>query len=103
MTLLAFSVLLKGAYTDAGKALPSQYQHTGTQESLSLLGEVAKETGATPSQVVYAWMIGEGIVPIIGVSDIWQLDEAMDAVEVELSTAQRERLDVARAWQPDPA
>jgi aryl-alcohol dehydrogenase-like predicted oxidoreductase len=99
MTVLAFSVLLQGAYTDPARPLPEQYKQHGTDHSLSVLRDVAAEASATPNQVIYAWLIGgsPAIVPVIGVSDIRQLDEALEAVQLELSSDQRERLDRARA------
>jgi aryl-alcohol dehydrogenase-like predicted oxidoreductase len=99
LTVLAFSVLLSGAYTDPAKPLPPQYQHSGTDRALAVLREVATEAGATPNQVIYAWMLGgsPAIVPIIGVSQIQQLDEAIDAVDLELTPDQCERLNRARA------
>ncbi len=99
LTVLAYSSLLTGAYTDPRKPLPPAYDHPGTAAALAALRGVAKETGATPNQVVYAWMLGgrPAILPVVGVSRLSQLDEAMDAVDLELTAGQRERLDLARA------
>ena len=102
LTVLAYSSLLNGAYTDPLKPLPAEYDHPESARALAVLREVAKETGATPNQVVYAWMLGgsPAVIPLVGVSRTSQLDEALDAVELELTVDQRERLDVARS---DPA
>ncbi|WP_197700063.1 hypothetical protein [Micromonospora rifamycinica] len=35
------------------------------------------KTGATRNQVVLAWLLRQGIRPIVGVSDLVQLDEAV--------------------------
>lgn len=98
LTVLAYSSLLNGAYTDPGKAVPAEYEHTGTARALKVLAEVAAEADATPNQVVYAWMLGgsPAVVPLVGVSRMSQLEEALDAVELDLSAEQRERLDAAR-------
>lgn len=98
VTVLAYSALLNGAYAQRGRAVPAEYDHAGTARSLAVLAEVAAETGATPNQVVYAWMLGgdAAVVPLVGVSRIAQLDEALDAVELDLSADQRARLDAAR-------
>jgi aryl-alcohol dehydrogenase-like predicted oxidoreductase len=60
---------------------------------LKLLGEVAGELGATRNQVVLAWLAGgdPATLPIVGVSSIAQLDEAMGADTVTLAPEQRQR------------
>ncbi|MFC1431802.1 aldo/keto reductase [Streptacidiphilus sp. N1-3] len=98
VTVLAYAALLNGAYAQRGRAVPAEYEHAGTARSLTALAEVAAETGATPNQVVYAWMLGGdvAVVPLVGVSSLAQLDEALDAVELDLTADQRARLDAAR-------
>jgi aryl-alcohol dehydrogenase-like predicted oxidoreductase len=97
LTMFAYSTLLWGTYTRPDKALPEHYEHPGTERRLRALGEVANELGATPNQVVLSWLIGgdPAIVPIIGVSSVEQLDECLAAVELELPTELRKRLDEA--------
>ncbi|WP_104819679.1 aldo/keto reductase [Kitasatospora sp. MMS16-BH015] len=97
LTVLAYGPLLNGAYTDPAKELPAQYRHPGTAARLAALGEVARETGATANQVVLAWLMGGevSVLPVIGVSSVAQLDEALDAVDLDLSADQRARLDLA--------
>ncbi|GAA3149065.1 hypothetical protein GCM10017687_78120 [Streptomyces echinatus] len=46
LTLVAYSPLLTGAYSRAGKPLPPDYDHPGTPARLAALREVARETGA---------------------------------------------------------
>lgn len=96
LTLVAYSPLLQGAYADAGR-LPHDYDHPGTPARLAVLHEVARETGATPGQVVLAWQLGHElpIVPLTGVSSLAQLEENLAAVDLELSPEQRARLDGA--------
>ncbi|QFR01546.1 aldo/keto reductase [Streptomyces phaeolivaceus] len=96
LTLVAYSPLLKGGYVRPD-ALPSDYDHPGTPARLKVLGEVARETGATVNQVVLAWQSGGRfpIVPLAGVSSLAQLEENLAAVELELTGEQRLRLDAA--------
>jgi aryl-alcohol dehydrogenase-like predicted oxidoreductase len=98
LTVLAYGPLVNGAYTNPGKELQEQYRHAGTQRQLDVLREVAKATGATANQVVLAWLSGgsPSVLPVIGVSEPGQLDEALDAVELNLTNDQRELLDSAR-------
>ncbi|MGA5125356.1 aldo/keto reductase [Streptomyces pseudogriseolus] len=96
LTLVAYSPLLKGAYARPER-LPGDYDHPGTSARLAVLREVARETGATPGQVVLAWQIGHDlpILPLAGVSSLAQLEENLAAVDLELSAEQRARLDAA--------
>ena len=65
------------------------------------LSEVAAETGATVQQVALAWLLGRSpvILPIPGTSRIGHLEENLAAASLELSPAQRARLD--RIEPPD--
>lgn len=94
LTLVAYSPLLKGAYTHPDR-LPADFDHPGTASRLKVLAEVAKETGASVNQVVLAWQIGGDlpIVPLAGVSSVAQLEENLAAVDLELTPEQRARLD----------
>lgn len=96
MWLWAYSPLLEGAYAKPER-LPEAYQHPGTERRLAVLDEVAAELGATRNQVVLAWLVGgkPSITPLVGVSSVDQLDEAMAGVRLELAPEQRTRLDTA--------
>ncbi|MFG2793938.1 aldo/keto reductase [Streptomyces sp. NPDC048419] len=97
LTLVAYSPLLKGAYTHPDR-LPSDYDHPGTAPRLAALHDVARETGATPNQVVLAWQLGGElpIIPLVGASSVAQLEENLAAADLELTADQRARLDAAR-------
>jgi aryl-alcohol dehydrogenase-like predicted oxidoreductase len=58
---------------------------------------VARETGATPNQVVLAWQLGGEfpIIPLVGASSVAQLEENLAAADLELTADQRARLDAA--------
>ncbi|MFI7014739.1 aldo/keto reductase [Streptomyces sp. NPDC050164] len=94
LTLVAYSPLLKGAYTHSDR-LPRDFGHPGTPARLEVLREVAQETGATVNQVVLAWQIGGElpVVPLVGASSVAQLEENLAAVDLELTSEQRARLD----------
>jgi aryl-alcohol dehydrogenase-like predicted oxidoreductase len=97
LTLLAYSPLLKGVYARPGQAPPPAYDHPGNQPRLAVLGEVAAELGATPSQVVLAWLM-QGrppMIPVVGASTVAQLDELLGATELHLDGDTRQRLDAA--------
>jgi aryl-alcohol dehydrogenase-like predicted oxidoreductase len=92
--LLAYSVLLGGAYTRGDRPLPEGYAGADADARLAVLREVAEETGATPNQVVLAWLLRgtPPVIPLIGASSEEQLAENLGALEVELSAEQLERL-----------
>ncbi|MEU0724831.1 aldo/keto reductase [Streptomyces sp. NPDC006140] len=96
LTLVAYSPLLKGAYTRPER-LPADFDHPGTPPRLAALREVARETGATLNQVVLAWQLGGElpIIPLAGVSSVAQLEENLAAVDLDLTAEQRARLDAA--------
>jgi aryl-alcohol dehydrogenase-like predicted oxidoreductase len=95
LTVLGYSVLLSGAYTRSDRPLPEQYDHEDSRRRLAVLAEVARELGATPNQVVLAWLLGGDppVLPVLGVSSVEQLDECLGALDVVLDDEQRRRLD----------
>ncbi|MFJ4408661.1 aldo/keto reductase [Streptomyces sp. NPDC088910] len=95
MTLMAYGPLMSGAYTRTDKELLAQYDHPLSHRRLEVLREVAAEAGATPNQVVLAWQMGGAlpVVPVVGVSSLAQLEEALGAVELDLDPELRARLD----------
>jgi aryl-alcohol dehydrogenase-like predicted oxidoreductase len=101
LTMVAYSPLLRGGYVRPGKldaAEFAEYGHPGTPVRLAALREVAKDAGATVNQVVLAWLIGAEVpmIPLVGASSVAQLDESLAAVDLDLTTEQRTRLDAAR-------
>jgi len=101
LTMVAYSPLLKGGYVNQDRldgAEFAEFDHPGTPARLAALREVAKEAGATVNQVVLAWLIGGQLpmIPLVGASSLAQLDESLAAVDLELTSEQRTRLDAAR-------
>ena len=91
----AYSPLIQGSYDRSDRPLPEAYDHPGTEARLAALGEVSRETGAKPGQVVLAWLVqsSPSMRPIIGVSSLEQLEEALAAPR--LSDDQMQRLNAA--------
>jgi aryl-alcohol dehydrogenase-like predicted oxidoreductase len=60
-----------------------------------VLSDVAAEVGASPQQVVLAWLLSkyEKMIPIPGVSRLATLEDSAGAADVELSPAQIAQLD----------
>lgn len=93
LTLWAYNTLMFGAYTRQDRPIPGIYDHPGTTRRLAVLREVADELGATPNQVVLAWLMADGVVPIVGVSTMEQLEEAIGAAGLKLDADLRARMD----------
>lgn len=95
LTVLGYSPLLGGAYTRRDRVLPPDYDTADASRRLNTLQDVAAELAATPNQVVLAWMLqgNPPILPVLGVSTVDQLGEALQSVDIELAPEQQARLD----------
>ncbi|SRR5579884_837620 len=96
-TLLAYSPLLSGFYTRNGVDIPDYYVNSDRDARMKALMQVAAEVGATPNQVVLAWMMQSTptVIPIIAASTREQLSENLGALHVHLSQQQMETLNAA--------
>ena len=95
LAVVAYSPLMQGALVRDDKPLWDGFDHPTTHERLRVLREVAAEVGATPNQVVLAWLLGGDVpvVPIVGASSVAQLDELLGAADLDLDPELRARLD----------
>jgi aryl-alcohol dehydrogenase-like predicted oxidoreductase len=94
MEIWAYTPLLSGAYDNPDKQIPEVYDHLGNTRRLAALDNVANETGASRGQVVLAWLVAQGIRPMLGGSKPHQLEAALDAVAITLTDDQLKQLDV---------
>ncbi len=94
ITLVAYSVLLSGAYTRSERPLPAQFGGVDSDQRIAALKAVAGQLGASPNQVVIAWMrqSDPAVLPIIAGSRTEQLQESVDALQLKLTDAQMSRL-----------
>jgi aryl-alcohol dehydrogenase-like predicted oxidoreductase len=92
--LVAYSVLLSGAYTRDDRPLPAQFAGVDSDERLEALKAVASEAGVSPNQVIIAWMRQSvpSVLPIIAGSRTEQLKENIAALGLVLTNVQMERL-----------
>jgi len=95
LTLLAYSVLLSGAYTRPERGLPAQYAGVDNEARRARLQEIAQEKGATVNQIILAWMLHSDpvVLPLIAASTREQLAENLQALEISLSREDMQRLD----------
>lgn len=101
VALVAYSVLLQGAYVREDRPIPAQYAGPDAQSRLQTLETVAREADASLNQVIIAWMRQSDppVLPIIAGSRKEQLQETMAALDLTLSQDQMVRLD--QAGNPD--
>jgi aryl-alcohol dehydrogenase-like predicted oxidoreductase len=97
IALVAYSILLQGAYTRTERELPGQFAGRESDERLDALRDVARETGRSINQVIIAWMRQSKptILPIIAGSKIDQLKENISALDLSLSDEQMQKLNTA--------
>ncbi len=97
ITLIAYSVLLQGAYTRPDRSVPPHYAGPDADARLEALRSVAAETGASPNQVVIAWLRQSDppVLPIIAAGKPEQLLENIRALDLALTPEQMNRLDMA--------
>ncbi len=72
LPIVAYSILLNGAYSRADRPVPRSVPGPDTDARLAALHAVSTETGATLAQVVIAWLRHhpQQIIPIIGGSTL---------------------------------
>jgi aryl-alcohol dehydrogenase-like predicted oxidoreductase len=97
LTLLAYSVLLGGAYSRTDRTIPEAYATADNGVRLAVLRQVAQETRSTPNQVILAWLRQNDppVLPLIAASTPEQMQENLDALAVRLSDDQKRRLNEA--------
>lgn len=95
LDLWVYSPLVQNAFDRPDRPFPEAYDHPGTAARLAALAGVAKGLGVEPSQVVLAWL-STWATPILGVSRLEQLDQALASTRLELSEADLAVLDVPR-------
>jgi aryl-alcohol dehydrogenase-like predicted oxidoreductase len=99
LTILAYSILLNGAYTRSDRSIPAQYIGPDSAARISTLMTISQELGVTPNQVVIAWMRQSDppILPIIGGSTPEQISENIGALKIKLTHDQMNFLNEAGA------
>jgi aryl-alcohol dehydrogenase-like predicted oxidoreductase len=92
----AYTPLMSGAYDNPSKPIPDAHRHPGTDRALAALDAAASALGAPRGQVVFAWLIAQGIMPILGGSKVEQLDAAISGARLALPADIRTSLDAAQ-------
>jgi aryl-alcohol dehydrogenase-like predicted oxidoreductase len=103
LSLVAYSPILRGAYDDPAKrdgAAMDPYRGPDADARLAVLDAVADEVGASPNQVVLAWLMRQStptMIPLVGPRTLSQYDVTIAALDISLTDEQAARLDAAGA------
>jgi aryl-alcohol dehydrogenase-like predicted oxidoreductase len=73
-----------------------------SQELNERVQELAEKKGASMAQIALAWLLHQDGVdaPIVGTTSIEHLEEAAEAVEIDLSASEQEHLE--EPYEPAP-
>jgi aryl-alcohol dehydrogenase-like predicted oxidoreductase len=93
ITTMAYSPLLAGAYVDAQKPIPIQYQSVTSDFRLKVLKEIATELNVSANAVVLAWMMQTKTIPMVTGSSVNQINENFSALKFKLTAEQLQRLE----------
>lgn len=102
----AYMVLEQGALSgkyDTGHPLPAGSQRGETynpmlsqiEKLVSVMRSIGEKYAISPAQVALAWAIAKGTTPIIGVTKVAQVKDAVAAAHIPLSTEEIDRLEAA--------
>jgi aryl-alcohol dehydrogenase-like predicted oxidoreductase len=99
VTLLAYSSLLSGAYQRADRPVPDEYRGPDAVARLAVLRNVAAAHGATPNQVILAWLVQQNppIIPVMAASTDAQMTENLGALTIILTDHELSLLNTAGA------
>lgn len=93
LRVLAFSTLLHGVYSRKDRPIPEVYEGPDSVKRLNVVREIAQKNSISPNQVVLAWLIGKGIIPISAASTYSQITENIETLDVSLYPDDTELLD----------
>ena len=70
-----------------GRQGPNWFLREKDFEIVDRLVDIAREKGVTPAQVALAWILSKDAIttPIVGISKMEHLEQAVAALEIELS------------------
>ncbi|MFN2200661.1 MAG: aldo/keto reductase [Caldilineaceae bacterium] len=80
-----------------------RYFNEAGWRTLDAVRLVAKQTDSSPAVVSLAWLLAQSFMtaPIIGANNVEQLQQSLDAVDLQLTPEQKDMLSEASAWRRD--
>ncbi|MER5183345.1 aldo/keto reductase [Streptomyces sp. NPDC002896] len=95
LAISAWSPLARGLLARKPPGDDAQRLSPPLERALNIATEIAAELGTTPAQVALAWVLQQGLMPVIGARTMTQIRDNLTAVSVRLDASQLERLDAA--------
>ena len=94
ITFLAYGPSAHGYYTKMDQPPGGSCAGPDSDARIAALKDVSSKTGATPTQVVFAWMLQSTppVIPLLACSTEAQMQENLAALQVTLSAEQMTRL-----------
>ncbi|MBS3761603.1 aldo/keto reductase [Halodesulfurarchaeum sp.] len=95
-----FDATTRGETDDYAHEHP--YFESGGREINERVGELADEYGVTMAQIALAWLLEQDSVdaPIVGTTSVEHLEEAVEALDIDLSKSDQEYLE--QPYEPVP-
>ncbi|GAA1562698.1 aldo/keto reductase [Kribbella lupini] len=92
-----YTATLQGRYDRTDRPLDLEYRHPGTERRLTALTRIATARELQPGQVVLAWLTSgtPALTPIVGVSTVNQLEQAVEGASTTLTNDELTALDDA--------
>ena len=96
-TMLPYTPLLRGAYVRPDRPVPATYTGPDMDARMSALQDVAQDLGATPNQVVLAWIMHRQspLLPVFSAGKPEHMRENLKVLDLTLSPEQMEKLNSA--------
>ncbi|MBR7833316.1 aldo/keto reductase [Actinospica durhamensis] len=102
LSLMSFSSLQEGSFVRDDRPVVHQYQGPQNAARIRELRHVAAQAGVTPNQLALAWLLRGtlAVIPVLGVTSVAQLDEALGAYDVPLQAVEELRTRCEDAERP---
>ncbi len=99
LAIMAYSPVLRGAYSREDRPIPARYQSPDSEARLNALRTMAAARGVSANQLVLAWLRHSDpvVIPLFSASTPEQMQENLGALKIELSAAEMARLNSAGA------
>ena len=82
------------ARTNSSKGTPFAFNPSeADKEIIKRVEEVAKKRGVSMAKVALAWVAGKVSSPIVGISSVPRIDEAIEGSELELTDEEKKYLE----------